>query len=146
MKRLRLRPALFGLGLALAIAFSGAKAPAALEMVLGDPVVGNVSVTDCETKAQAALNSVLSNAFSDDRKQQWLAYGQLDGSQHAAEAAAIHCYPLTDSSYVATFTCSAQVPPSTDTATTLCGKLEAAFGGKSAALSAKAGAKDGGSW
>lgn len=145
MRILRSRPALFGLALALAVAFSSAKAPAALEMVLGDPVTGTASVTECETKAEAALNSVLQNAYSDDRKQQWLAYGQLDSQRHASAAAAIHCYPLTDSSYVATFTCSAQVPPNTETATTLCARLEAAFGGKSAALSAPA-SKGGASW
>jgi hypothetical protein len=148
MMTFRYRAALFGLALTLGFAFSGAKAPAALEMVLGDrQVVPNAPVSDCSTKAKAALNSVLVNAFeAGDGTGQWLAYGPLDSSGHASATAAIHCYPLAPSGYVATFTCSVQVPPNPDTATALCTKLVAAFGAKAAALAAPARSVGGALW
>ncbi|MBV8491272.1 MAG: hypothetical protein JO199_12150 [Candidatus Eremiobacteraeota bacterium] len=148
MSQFRYRAALFGLALALALVATGAQAPAALQMVIGTRVVvPNAPVSECSTKAKAALNSVLLNAFeAGDNTGQWLAYGPLDSSGHASATAAIHCYPLTDTSYVATFTCSAQVPPNPETATSICAKLTAAFGGGKAAAAMPAATKAGAAW
>lgn len=120
---------------ACALGASSAPAPAALDMYVGArTVVPNEPVADCSAKAKNALNAVLQNAFeAGEGTGQWLAYGPPDYSGHANATAAIHCYPV-DNGYVVTFTCAVDVPPNPDSASALCAKLTAAFGGKTAAL------------
>ena len=138
------RAACFAVALALSFLLVCGRAPADLGMVLGPRVVvTNEPVSDCSTKAKAALDSVLQNAFeAGDGTNQWLAYGPLDSSGHSSATAAIHCYPV-DNGYVATLTCAAQVPPNPDTATTLCAKLAAAFPAQKAALIDRPGSGEG---
>lgn len=146
-KTSRYRLALFAVALAANVMLVTTAAPAALDMVVGArTTVPNEPVSDCSTKAKAALNAVLKNAFeAGDGTNQWLAYGPLDSSGHASATAAVHCYPV-DTGYVATFTCAAQVPPNPDTATSLCTKLAAAFGAKASAMTSAARTSGGGSW
>ncbi|MBV9027823.1 MAG: hypothetical protein JO311_04350 [Candidatus Eremiobacteraeota bacterium] len=104
---------------------------AALELAVGArQVVKNEPVSACNTKARTALNSVFLNAgeVGAGDTGEWKAFGAVDSEGHSFSAGAIHCYPLDDS-YLVTFTCAAQSPPSPDTAAALCTKLEAAFNG-----------------
>ncbi len=57
------------------------------------------------------MNAVLQNASEVDDTGEWKATGSVDASGNSFAAAAVHCYPLSDNSYVVTFTCAAQVPP-----------------------------------
>ena len=127
----RCRVALFGVALVLIVGMAPVAAPAALDMVVGArQVVKTEPVSACNTKARDALNAVLQGAVevgSGDTGE-WKAYGAPDASGHSSAAAAIHCYPL-DTGYLVTFTCAVQVPPNSDTASALCAKLTAAFGG-----------------
>ncbi len=138
----RVWPIAIALLLAAIIAPAGSRA--ALDMVVGGrQVVKNEPVSACNSKARAALNSVFLNAaeVGSGDTGEWKAFGDVDSSGHSFSAGAIHCYPLDDS-YLVTFTCAAQAPPSPDTAAALCTKLEAAFnGGRSEASTSKRGGK-----
>lgn len=108
---------------------------AALDMVVGArQIVKNEPLSACNTKAKNALNTLLQDAaeVGGGDTGEWKAYGKYDASGYASAAAAIHCYPV-DTGYVVTFTCAVQMPPSADTAASLCDKLTAAFGGGKAA-------------
>jgi hypothetical protein len=119
-----------GAGFALAFGLTGARAPAALDMFDGARQVVKQPVSACNSGAKSALNSVLQGAseIGSGDTGEWKAYGPPDASGNSFAAAAIHCYPLTDDSYLVTFTCAAQVPPNADTANALCTKITAAFG------------------
>jgi hypothetical protein len=130
------RFALFMAAFAFAFGTSATPAPAALDMYVGArTAVQNEPIADCSTKAKNALNTVLQNAFEAvEGTGQWLAYGPPDYAGHPNATAVIHCFPV-DTGYVVTFTCAVDVPPNPDTASALCAKLAAAFGGgKSAAF------------
>ena len=116
----------FAAGLIAALAASALPAAADLQTVIGArTTVTGESVATCGVKAKTALDTVLSDAFeSENGSGEWLAYGGTDTSQ----AAAVHCYTVGNG-YVVTFTCSAQIPPSLQTASVLCDKLAAAFSG-----------------
>lgn len=122
------RIASFGAALALGILLNCAVAPAAVDMVIGArAVVPAGTATECGAKAKDALNSALQNAFEAGAGTgQWMAYGKPDSSGNSSAAAAIHCFPV-GKGYVATFTCSTQVPPDPEMSSTLCAKLTAAF-------------------
>lgn len=119
-------------GFALAVGLTGRSAPAALDMVIGDrTVVKNEPLSSCNAKAQSALNSVLGKAAEYGDTGNWEGYGATDSSGNSFAAAAIHCYPLDAvSGYFVMFTCAAQTPPATETASVICTKLAAAFGGQ----------------
>jgi hypothetical protein len=125
------RAAVVAAGFTLAVGLAGRPAPAALDLVVGDrTVVKNEPLTSCNTKAQSALNSVLGKAAEYGDTGNWEGYGATDSSGNSFAAAAIHCYPLDAvSGYLVTFTCAAQTPPATETASAICTKLAAAFGG-----------------
>ena len=128
---------LLAVGIALTIGLMPAPLPAALDMVIGArQVVKSEPISSCNTKARTALNAVLVDAAEVGAGDtgEWKAYGTPDASGHSSAAAAIHCYPLDDG-YVVTFTCAVQVPPNTDSANTLCGKLSQAFGGSTSEAS-----------
>lgn len=129
------RVALFIAAFAFAVGTSGAPAPAAFDMYVGArTVVQNEPIDDCSTKAKNALDAVLQDAFeAGEGTGQWLAYGPKDNVGNSNAYAAIHCFPVGNG-YVVTFTCAVDVPPNPDTASALCAKLTAAFGGKTAAL------------
>jgi hypothetical protein len=119
-------------GFVLAVGLAGRPAPAALDMVIGDKnVVKNEPLSSCNTKAQSALISVLGKAAEYGDTGNWEGYGATDASGNSFAAAAIHCYPLDAvSGYLVTFTCASQTPPATETASVICTKLAAAFGGQ----------------
>ena len=132
MARRFARVAVFSAGLALAVGLAGLPAPAALDMVIGEKnVVRNEALASCNSKAQSALNSVLGKAAEYGDTGSWEGYGATDSSGSSFAAAAIHCYPLDAvNGYLVTFTCAAQTPPATETASGICTKLAAAFGGR----------------
>lgn len=136
----RYRVALCAVAVALLFVMASAPATATLDMFVGARTVAqNEPASSCSEKAKNALNSVLQDAFeAGEGTGQWLAYGPRDASGHSSATAAIHCYPV-DNGYVATFTCAVDVPPNPDTASTLCGKLSAAFGATTSALAAPSG-------
>jgi hypothetical protein len=125
----RFRSASFTFALALGFGLSGAHASAALDLVVGArSVVQNAPVTDCDTKAQTALNGTLQGTFEAGQgTHQWVAHGTPDNAGAFTSAAVIHCFPV-GTGYVVTITCTAQVPPNADTATGICTKLATAFG------------------
>ncbi len=124
----RCRVALLAVGLIVAFGSLSARAPAALDMNVGvGKVVANQPVSACNNSAKAALNSVLQDAVElGGDTGEWLAFGAPDSANGSTTAAAVHCYPL-GGSYLVTFTCAAQVPPSPDSAAALCTKITAAF-------------------
>ncbi|HVA32619.1 MAG TPA: hypothetical protein VNG31_00635 [Candidatus Baltobacteraceae bacterium] len=130
----RYRPAIVIGVLIGAVVASTASAPAEVDMVVGARhLVANAPLADCSTKAKAALNSVLINAFETGTGTgEWLGYGPPDANGHATAAAAIHCYPI-DTGYVVTITCAVQLPPNPITAADLCAKLDTALGATTAA-------------
>jgi hypothetical protein len=113
--------------------------PAALDMALGArKVVQNQPIGACNQAAKSALDSVIGGAreIGSGDTGEWQAYNAGDTANGSTAAGAVHCYPV-GSGYVATFTCAAQVPPSTDTASALCSKISAAFDGKTAAMNGR---------
>lgn len=129
-RRFSIRIAVLATGFALAFASSGASAPASLDMSIGArKVVKGQPVSACNAAAKTALNSVLQNAaeVGSGDTGEWKALGASDSSGNSFAAAAVHCYPLDDG-YLVTFTCAAQVPPNTDSASALCDKVTTAFG------------------
>jgi hypothetical protein len=132
------RTALLSGLVAVALGVSATPSRAALDMVVGArQIVKNAPLSDCNSKAKAALNAVLQDAaeVGSGDTGEWQAYGAPDQSGHPSSAAAVHCYPI-DTGYVVTFTCAVQVPPNVDTASALCTKLATAFGGKATAFAA----------
>jgi hypothetical protein len=128
-KVLRRRAAASAVCLVLAFGLAGTSAPAALDLIVGDQkVVKDQPLSSCNAKAKDALNAVLQNASEVDDTGEWKATGTADASGNSFSAAAVHCYPLDDNSYLVTFTCAAQAPPNPDTASAICTKLSAAFG------------------
>ena len=103
---------------------------AAVDLSIGNrAVVQNAPLSQCSMKAKNALNSVLQNAVEAGANTgQWLAYGVPDSNGLSTTAAAIHCFPV-DKGYVATFTCSVELPTNPEPASALCTKLTTAFGG-----------------
>lgn len=124
------RAAMLAVGFVLAFSSAGRPTPAALDMVLGSrSVVKNEPLSTCNTKAQTALSTVLGKVAEVPGTGEWEGYGATDASGSSFAAAAIHCYPLDDvSGYLVTFTCAAQTPPATETASVICTKLATAFG------------------
>lgn len=122
----------FFIGLLLAWGGTRASAPAALDVVVGDRnVVKNQPLSSCNSKAQSALASVLGKPAEIGETGEWEGYGATDGSGNSFAAAAIHCWPLDSvSGYLVTFTCASQTPPATESASIICSKLSAAFGGQ----------------
>lgn len=128
---LKIRAALVAVGCAAALGAATLPAAAALDMAVGArTVVKNQPVSTCNTSAKNALTTVLKTAdeVGNGDTGEWRAYGLYDSDDHPSVAAAVHCYPL-DNGFVVTFTCAAEVPPSTDTASALCSKIATAFGG-----------------
>jgi hypothetical protein len=124
------RPVIFAAGLALAFGLAGRPAPAELDMVIGARnVVKNEPLSSCNTKARQALIAVVGKAGEYGDTGSWLGSGEADTSGNSFASAAIHCYPLDEvNGYVVTFTCAAQTPPSTETASVICDQLATAFG------------------
>jgi hypothetical protein len=118
-------------GIVLAMSATALRAPAALDMALGDRrVVDNQPVSACDASAKAALTQVVSNAAeASPGSGEWVGYEPATGPDGIVATAAIHCFPV-GGGYVVTFTCATQVPPNPDSASSLCGKLSAAFGAK----------------
>ncbi|HEY6485592.1 MAG TPA: hypothetical protein VIX83_04325 [Candidatus Cybelea sp.] len=135
MKAFRHRTVFLAAGL-LAAVVPPLEAPAALDMALGaQKVVQNQPVSACNQAARTALTSVFGGAqeIGSGNTGEWQAYNAGDTANGVTQSAAVHCYPVGDG-YVVTFTCAAQVPPSTDSAAALCSKISAAFDGKTSAM------------
>jgi hypothetical protein len=125
------RAALLATTCALALGAATLPARAALDMTLGaQKVVKNQPISSCNASAKSALTALFGDAseVGSGDTGEWSAYGFRDPSNHPAAAAAVHCYPL-DNGYVVTFTCAVEAPPAPDTASALCTKLAAGFGG-----------------
>lgn len=130
-KTLPIRAGVFAVGVSLALGLAGKPARAALDVFVGArTLVKNQSLSSCNDKAKAALSSVLGNPEEYGDTGNWVGFGAVEsGSSYAA--AAIHCYPRDEvQGYVVTFTCVAQSPPATESASIICGKLATAFGGQ----------------
>jgi hypothetical protein len=129
-KTLRTRAAVAAVILALAFGLAGRPAPAALDVVVGARnVVKNASLSSCNDKARSALSTVLGKAAEYGDTGNWEGYGATDSSGNSFAAASIACYPLDDvHGYLVLFTCAAQSPPATESASVICGKLADAFG------------------
>lgn len=127
----RYRAALVSVGL-IAAFVPAAKAPAALDMFVGArKVVKSQPVSACNAAAKAALESVLQSAqeLGSGDSGEWEGFATPDSANGSTGAAAIHCYPIPGG-YLATLTCAVQVPPYPESASSLCGKLSAAFDAK----------------
>ncbi len=126
------RVASFVIGLLLAFGVARTGASAALDVVVGDRnVVKNQPLSSCNSKAQSALATVLGKPAEIGDTGEWEGFGATDGSGNSFAAAAIHCWPLDDiGGYLVTFTCASQTPPATESASVICSKLSAAFGGR----------------
>lgn len=129
--KLGYRAVLLAAGFVAASICTVTTASAGLDMAVGArKVVQGQPISACNSAAKSALQGAqLSAQELGTDSGEWEGYGAgttLDGT---TTAAAIHCFP-TDGGFVVTFTCAAQVPPSTDSAAALCDKLAAAFGAK----------------
>ena len=128
--RLLQRIAVVTAGVTLAMSATALRAPAALDMAIGDrKVVDNQPVSACNASAKAALTQVVNDASELGASGEWVGYAPPTGPDGTVATAAIHCFPVGNG-YVVTFTCATQVPPNTDSAGALCGKLSAAFEAK----------------
>ena len=132
-KTLRIRLAAIATCLWLVLGLTGRPAPASLDTFVGArSIVKNQPLSSCNNKARDALIAVLGRAAEYGDTGNWAGYGAIDASGNSFAAAAVHCYPLDEvQGYVVTFTCAAQTPPATESASIICGKLAAAFGGQS---------------
>jgi hypothetical protein len=125
----------FAAAVALNMVATSMPARAALEVVVGArSVVQNKPMSDCNDRAKSALDAVLRNSFeAGTGSGQWIGAERLSASSEPSAEAVIECHALGDG-YAASFTCAAEVPPSPNTATTLCDKLTSAFGTQAAAV------------
>lgn len=108
-------------------------------MSIGDRrTVQNQPVSDCNTRAQAALTTTLQRPDEiGDGTGEWRAYTKVEAPATPPEAVSIHCFPI-DNGYYVTFECAVEIPPSTMSAADLCTKVMAAFDAKQAAQSGNA--------
>ena len=117
-------------GVALAMSMTALRSPAALDLALGDrKVVSNQPVTACDASARAALGQVVHSAVEIGATDQWVGVAPATGPDGTVAVAVVHCVAVGNG-YLATFTCTSQVPPYPDSASALCSKLSAAFEGK----------------
>lgn len=124
---------LLAVGFALAFGAGAANAPGALDLSAGArKVVANKPVSACNAAAKSALDSVLQDSTEvGGDTGEWQGYAPQDASAGGSPAAAaIICTDLGPGGYIATITCTAQVPPNADSAAALCTKLSAAFDAK----------------
>lgn len=128
--RLLQRTAIAATAMALALSATALRAPAALDMAIGDrKVVDNQPVTACDAAAKAALTQVVNDATEIGSSSQWVGAAPPAGPDGTVATAVIHCVAV-GSGYLVTFTCATQVPPNPDSASALCAKLSAAFGSR----------------
>ncbi len=115
-----------------------APASATLDTAIGQrSVVPDKPFSDCSSKADHALTSVMQNATeAGPGSGNW--FGAVSTGGAPSEIAIVECHPQGDG-YAVSFTCSVQVPPSPDAAAALCTKLMAAFGAASTAATGGAG-------
>jgi hypothetical protein len=134
----RSRTAFFAAAVAGALALGSAPARASLDTVIGPrTTVENKPFADCSARAKAALQSTMQNAFEAGAGSgEWIGVGRIAAGADASSSAVIECHP-TGTGYAASFTCAAEIPPSPDTAASLCNKLYAAFNAAPAAGGAK---------
>jgi hypothetical protein len=137
----RYRLALFTVAFGAFAVLCTTAAPAALDMAIGDTkTVPNQTDSDCNTRAQSALTSVIARP-DEINPGEWRSIAQVEAPATPPQAASIHCFP-TDNGYFATFECAVEIPPSSMSAADLCTKLGAAFDAKqSADTDASAGGK-----
>ena len=128
------RLGLFAVALAIDCVFTAMPAPAAIDMAIGDSrVVANQPLSDCNTRAQNALRSVLqAPSEAGQGTGEWAAYAPVQAPATPPAAASIHCFPL-GGGYLVTFECAVELPPNPTPASDLCTKLVAAFDATAAA-------------
>lgn len=127
----RFQAASFAVALALDVILASAGAPAAIDTVVAARItVASQPMSDCSAKARGALMAVMQNAVeAGDGSGHWLGFGRITPGADPSAAAVVECHADNSGGYAASFTCSAEVPPNPDTATTLCQKLTTAFSG-----------------
>jgi hypothetical protein len=114
-----------------------APASATLDTVIGQrSVVPDQPFSDCSDKAHHALTAVMQSATeAGTGSGHWFGVDNVDGTP--SEIAVVECHPQGNG-YAVSFTCSTQVPASTDTAAALCTKVIAAFSGTATAATGRA--------
>jgi hypothetical protein len=122
------RYALFAVALALDAVFCAAPAPAAVDIAIGDQrVVQNQPLSDCTTRAQNALRTLLQAPSQAGAGTELMAEAPVEPPATPPRAASIHCFPLDGTGYIVTFECAVEIPPNPTPASDLCAKLVAAF-------------------
>jgi hypothetical protein len=122
------RCALFAVALALDAVVCAAPAPAAIDIAIGDQrVVQNQPLSDCTTRAQNALRTLLQTPSQAGAGTELMAEAPVEAPATPPRAASIHCFPLDGSGYIVTFECAVEIPPNPTPASDLCAKLVAAF-------------------
>jgi hypothetical protein len=124
------RRRLFSIALILGVLLSAAAAPAAVDMTTGIRIVTDSgSMSDCGTKAKAALGTFLQNVTEGTPGSgEWLGTGALGSTGASTAGATIRCIALSKG-YVATFTC-AIVTGNPYHAADLCTRVADKFQGK----------------
>jgi hypothetical protein len=132
------RPGLFAVALALDVVFCAAPAPAAIDMAIGDRrVVQNQPLSDCTTRAENALRTLLQTPSEGGGGTELMALAPVEAPATPPRAASIHCFPLNNG-YLVTFECAVEIPPNPTSASDFCAKVVAAFdAGKSADLGSR---------
>lgn len=117
-------------GLFVAALSCAGVANAKLEMTSGiQYAIPNAPISDCNTKAENALNTYLSNVSEvTPNSNVWEAYGPKNATENTASAV-IRCNPY-QKGYVVRFICAIQTPPNPYTAEILCLDIAHAFSGQ----------------
>ncbi len=125
------RLSLLAAALAVTMLWSGAPAPAAVEISTGIRYVyDGGSLGECSAKAKTALNAYLTGATeSTPGSGEWVAFGQNGNTGSATSAATVRCYAL-GKGFVVTFTCAVQTPDNPYNADALCLDVAHNFSGK----------------
>ena len=119
--RTRRRGALLVAALFAGLAWSGAKAPAAVDMSVGVRYLSQTgSLADCGAKAKDSLDAFLQGAAENPPGSgEWSALSRNGPAGTPISAATVRCYALSKG-YVVTFTCVVELPDTPYSADALC--------------------------
>lgn len=121
---------LFAAALAIAILFTSALAPAAVDLSTGlRYVIPTGTLDECNAKAKTALDAYLQNA-TQTSPNDWVATGPLGqvGQPDTTASATVHCYAYQNG-YVVTFSCFVETPNNPYDASALCTDVGHNFNG-----------------
>ncbi|HTU69836.1 MAG TPA: hypothetical protein VMF11_05900 [Candidatus Baltobacteraceae bacterium] len=122
---------------ALGVMLSAVPAGASLDAVVAPRVVvPNMPESDCVTRAENALKTVMQNEVeAGEGSGVFVGVTRTDPSSPASAAAVIECHTVDAGGYSASFTCAVQTPTNPEGAAALCTRLVTAFGPAPAATS-----------